>query len=112
MKLHNFLYLVQLEEYGTDRIKTWLRNNPGRDVTEIKNHLVWTTKIKLLNFISQALFFLPPEKSVFLGLAILKPIDWLTKFTIVLLAKLKLVLFHRNLTIIAITGSSHPFWYS
>lgn len=73
MKLKNFLYLTQLEEYDINRIKTWLKNNPDREVAEIKSHLVWTTKIKILNIISKLLFFLPPEQSVFWELTYSNP---------------------------------------
>ena len=71
MTLRSFLYLTQLEEYDTKRIYTWLANNPNREVTEIKKQLVWTNKIRLLSFIAHLLFFLPPERSVLLGLQLL-----------------------------------------
>jgi hypothetical protein len=105
MNLHNFLYLTQLEEYDVNRIKSWLKINPNREVIEIKHHLVWTNKTKFLFFLSRILFFLPSQTTVFLGLYLLRPFDWLVKQIIVLLATLKLRLFHPRLTVIAITGS-------
>lgn len=59
MNLHNFLYLTQLEEYDVNRIKSWLKINPNREVIEIKHHLVWTNKTKFLFFLSRILFFSP-----------------------------------------------------
>lgn len=105
MKLKHFLYLTQLEEYDTARILNWLKLNPNREVVEIKKKLIWTTKIKLLYFFTRIFFCLPPEKSVIFTLYLLSPFDWLFKQLIVFLAFLKLKLFHRHLTIIAITGS-------
>jgi UDP-N-acetylmuramoyl-tripeptide--D-alanyl-D-alanine ligase len=105
MKLKNFLYLTQLEEYDPIRITNWLKSNPNREVIEIKKKLIWTIKIKLLYFFATIFFFLPPEKSVILGLKILKPFDVTVKFLVVLLAKIKLFLFHPHLQTIVITGS-------
>lgn len=105
MKLKNFLYLSQLEEYDTARITNWLKLNPNRKVIEIKKKLIWTTKIKLLYFFATIFFFLPPEKSVILGLKILEPVDTTVKFFLVTLAKVKLSLFHPHLKTIVITGS-------
>jgi UDP-N-acetylmuramoyl-tripeptide--D-alanyl-D-alanine ligase len=105
MKLKNFLYLVQLEEYDINRVKAWLKNNPGREVLEIKKSLVWTTKIKILYTISSLLFFLPSQTSVFLTLNLIQPIDNISKYILVLIAKVKLIIFHRQLKTIAITGS-------
>ena len=105
MTLRSFLYLTQLEEYDTKRIYTWLANNPNREVTEIKKQLVWTNKIRLLSFIAHLLFFLPPERSVLLGLQLLHPLDSFLKFLFVTIASLKLRLFHHQLRTIVITGS-------
>ena len=105
MKLKSFLYLTQLEEYNPNRINAWLKNNPGREVIEIKKQLVWTLKIKILYLISRLLFFLPPEKSVFIGLKLLSPFITFSKLILLTLAKIKLALFHRQLKVIVITGS-------
>ncbi|MEK7528035.1 MAG: Mur ligase family protein [Patescibacteria group bacterium] len=105
MKLRNFLYLTQLEEYDIARIQNWLLLHPNTEVQEIKKHLVWTLKIKVLYLISHLLFFLPPEKSIISGLKILKPIDNLLKDLIIFITKIKLKLFHRRLIVIGVTGS-------
>jgi UDP-N-acetylmuramoyl-tripeptide--D-alanyl-D-alanine ligase len=105
MKLRSFLYLCQLEEYDIPRIQNWLALHPNTEVLEIKKHLVWTLKVKSLFVISRLLFFLPPKISVISSLKLLQPIDTLFKSLIVLIVKIKLKLFHRNLSVIGITGS-------
>jgi UDP-N-acetylmuramoyl-tripeptide--D-alanyl-D-alanine ligase len=105
MKLRNFLYLVQLEEYDVRRVTAWLTAHPGGEVVEVKKHLVRTPKITLLNCIARLLFFLPPETSVIFGLHLLQPFDWLIRQIIQLAAGLKLRLFHPRLTSVAVTGS-------
>lgn len=105
MTLISFLYLTQLEEYEIPRIKKWVLNHPNTEVLQIKKKLIWTTKIRSLNIIAKILFFLSPEKSIIFGLYFLSPFDWLIKQIIVVLAFLKLKIFHHYLTIIAITGS-------
>jgi len=105
VKLKNFLYLSQLEEYDPARIIKWLNQNPNREVVEIKKKLIWTAKARCLYFIATVLFFMPPEKSVIFAINFLKPFDSITKSIIVFLATLKLKILHRRLKIIAITGS-------
>lgn len=105
MTLDSFLYLAQLEEYEIPRILSWLHKNPEREVPQIKKKLIWTFKIILLNFIAKTLFFLPPEKSVVLGLRLLTPFDIFIKLILTAIAWLKLRLLHPRLTVIAVTGS-------
>ncbi|MFZ2152947.1 MAG: Mur ligase family protein [Microgenomates group bacterium] len=105
MTLKSFLYLTQLEEYNVPRIKRWLAQNPHREVKEIKQKLIWTTKIKFLNIIAKILFFLAPPVSISIGIYLLAPLDFILKYLIVLVAYIKLRIFHRRLTIVAITGS-------
>ena len=105
MKLENFLYLVQLEEYETYRIKNWLKNNPEHEVVPVKKQLVWTPKVKLLFYFAKILFFVPEDKSILLGIYFLKPLDFVIKNIIVLLAFIKLRTINRHVKVIAITGS-------
>ena len=105
MTLISFLYLTQLEEYEIHRIKNWVLNHPNTEVPQIKKKLIWTPKIKILNIIAKILFFVPHDKSVIIGIYLLKPLDWLFKQIIITFAFLKLKLLHPHLIIIAITGS-------
>lgn len=106
MKTRNLIYLAQLEEYDIDRIKLWLKNNPGVIVEEIKHHLIWTPKTILIflktTFLS---LFIDNQQALFLILNILTPFDTLIKNILVALATAKFKIFNRNTLTIGITGS-------
>lgn len=106
MPLKNLLYLAQLEEYDVPRIKKWLEDNSGRIVEEKKGKLKWTLKTKILHpFSSLFSVFTSGEKAIVLAIFFLSPIDKFLKFSLVFFAKIKFILFHRNLQVIGITGS-------
>lgn len=98
MKLKNLLYLAQLEEYDISRIEKWLTDNPNKTVNENKKKLIWTSKAKLIFFLSH---FIP----LLTVLRLLSPLDNISKIIFVNLAKIKLILFHPKLITIVITGS-------
>lgn len=106
MKTRNLIYLAQLEEYDLSRIKLWLKNNPDKKVTEIKDHLKMTPKTCLIYFLT-ILFslFLGNQKALFLSLNFLMPFDTFIKNILVFLATIKWKIFNRNTTVIGITGS-------
>jgi len=106
MTLQQLLYLAQLEQYDRERISLWLKNNPGRVVEEKKHHLDWTIKIRLL-FVFSCIYsiFFPKEKAVLVALSTFEPFDVFIKNCVLLLATLKLRLFHPGLHVIGIAGS-------
>ena len=106
MTFQQLLYLAQLEQYDRERISLWLKTNPGRVVEEKKHHLDWTMKVRLL-FVFASIYsmFLPKEKAVLAALSTLEPFDILIKHCVMVLATLKLQLFHPDLHVIGIAGS-------
>lgn len=106
MTLPQLLYLSQLEDYNVPRIEAWLRQNPGRSVEEKKHRLVWTMKVRALWCISSVLtVFIKKEKALLIAIKILAPIDSLLKEIIVILAKIKMNLFHSKVMVIGVAGS-------
>lgn len=106
MKTRNLIYLAQLEEYDIPRIKHWLKQNPNKTVPEIKHHLKFTSKTKLIYFLTSFFsFFTTNQKALFLTLKFLFPFDNFFKNLIVFFATLKFKLFNKNTTVIGITGS-------
>ncbi|MBI4993835.1 UDP-N-acetylmuramoyl-tripeptide--D-alanyl-D-alanine ligase [Candidatus Wolfebacteria bacterium] len=108
MKLHNLLYLLQLEEYDIKCFNEWLKNNPGRIVLEIKKQIDWTMKAKLIfilaSFFDILTFKAIPKISLIIAFYAIKPIDFLGKKIIVWRAKNKIKKI-KNLVVIGITGS-------
>jgi UDP-N-acetylmuramoyl-tripeptide--D-alanyl-D-alanine ligase len=106
MKTRNLIYLTQLEEYDLSRIQLWLKSNPHKSVSEIKNHLKFTTKTCLIYFLT-VLFtpFLGNQKSLIFTLKILIPFDTFIKNILINLAAFKFKIFNKNTTVIGITGS-------
>ena len=106
MKTRNLIYLSQLEEYDSKRIKTWLKNNPDKTVFEIKHHLKWTFKTILI-FKLTLIFslFTNNERALFLALKFLIPFDTFIKNILVKLATLKFNIFNQKTIVIGITGS-------
>lgn len=106
MTLHQLLYLAQLEQYDRERVSLWLKTNPGRVVEEKKHHLDWTMKVRLLFILAwKYSLFLPKGKAILLALSILKPFDIFIKHCVVVLATVKIRLFHPDLRVIGIAGS-------
>ncbi len=106
MKTRNLIYLAQLEEYDINRIKKWLKENPKKTVSEIKGHLKFTSKTRLIYFLT-SLFtpFVGNQKALFLTLKLLTPFDTFIKNLFAILATLKFKIFNRNTLTIGITGS-------
>ena len=106
MKTRNLIYLAQLEEYDSNRIQSWLKKNPSKNVPEIKQHLKWTPKtILLFTKVSFLSLFTDNQKALFLTLRILTPFDTFIKKLIVFLATIKFKIFNKKTTVIGITGS-------
>ncbi|MEK7578353.1 MAG: UDP-N-acetylmuramoyl-tripeptide--D-alanyl-D-alanine ligase [Patescibacteria group bacterium] len=108
MPLKNLLYLLQLEEYNSERFDDWLGRNPNRVVAEKKGRLKWTLKARLLFVLAGILnvFTLGQRADAALKAAavILLPVDILLKNLLVWRARRKLNKVE-NLAIIGITGS-------
>lgn len=106
MKTRNLIYLAQLEEYDSNAIKKWLKNNPHKEVTEIKSHLKLTKKTCLIYFLTLIFSpFLSNQKSLLLSLKLLKPFDTSIKNILISLAKIKFKIFNKKTIVIGITGS-------
>ncbi len=98
MTLRSQLYLLQLEDYDLARWKKWQKENPGREVLEKKSKIKWSAK-------ATALYLLASIVGLETAVQIFAPIDWLVKWLLVLIAKLKLIIFHRQILTIGVTGS-------
>jgi len=106
MKTRNLIYLAQLEEYDSNAIKKWLKNNPHKEVTEIKSHLKLTKKTCLIYFLTLIFSpFLGNQKALLLSLKLLKPFDTSIKNILISLAKIKFKIFNKKTIVIGITGS-------
>lgn len=106
MTLKSLLYLAQLEEYDIMRIQKWLKDNPNRTVNEIKGHLVWTFKTRLIYLKAYFLsLVLSPEKSLILVLRFLQPIDNFIKKVFILISYTKFHILNSKCLVIGITGS-------
>ncbi|MDD3003145.1 MAG: Mur ligase family protein [Candidatus Shapirobacteria bacterium] len=106
MKTKNLIYLAQLEEYNSNAIKKWLKNNPGKTVVEIKHHLKLTPKTCLIYFLTSLFsLFSNNQKALFLTLNLLTPFDNFFKNILIKSATFKFKIFNKKTTVIAITGS-------
>lgn len=106
MKTRNLIYLAQLEEYDSNAIKKWFKNNPNKEVTEIKSHLKLTKKTCLIYFLTLIFSrFLGNQKALLLSLKLLKPFDTSIKNILISLAKIKFKIFNKKTIVIGITGS-------
>lgn len=105
MKTRKLIYLLQLEEYDTERYLDWLKKNDIEKLEERKNHLKETIRVKL-TFLFTHLFSILTNKENAVAKAneINKIIFGLAEEILVKIAKLKLCLYPK-LTRIVITGS-------
>jgi len=105
MNIRKLLYLLQLEEYQTERYFSWLKRNPPEKLEERKNKLRLTGRIiltALLSFIF--LPFLGEKRAVGNANTLLGYLFNFSEEIIVWLAKIKLKFFP-SLVKIVITGS-------
>lgn len=104
-KIRKLIYLLQLEEYNTERFLNWLSKNPIENLKEKKSHLKVTPRV-LLTFLLT--FFLLPftkdKKAVTVANLINKRVFHLIEEIICFLAKVKISLYP-NLKRVVITGS-------
>jgi UDP-N-acetylmuramoyl-tripeptide--D-alanyl-D-alanine ligase len=110
------LYFWQLKEYRLDRFREFLRSQEGKKYFIPSRHFLrpkLTAKIVLLFLISLVLarqftwwlgYLLTPAL-VALAVGAVNPWSGLIKWVVVLFAKVKLRLYHRDLLVIGITGS-------
>jgi len=104
-KIKRLLYLLQLEEYQTDRYYSWLKRNNINNLQERKKQLVWTSRAVSTFLIALLLTpVLGPERAVGLANGVVSLPFWLIKKQIAFRAKLKLRS-HPQLIRIVITGS-------
>lgn len=104
-EIKKLLYLLQLEEYQTERYFSWLKKHPIKKLEERKNKLRWTPRVIFTLVISVLLSpFVKAERAVGFANRFLEPIFEVVEEIIVLLAKLKLK-FYPHLVKIIITGS-------
>lgn len=103
--LRKLLYLLQLEEYQTERYFNWLRKNRIADLEERKRKLVVTVRVVLILIFSLPLLpFLGKQGSIGISNKIVGAFFRLFEEVLALLAKTKLYLYP-NLVRIVITGS-------
>jgi len=104
-EIRKLLYLLQLEEYQTERYLSWLERHPIKKLKERKNKLHWTPRA-IFTLLISVLFSPLVKANQAIGFAnnFLDPIFQFIEEIIVLLAKIKLNLYP-NLTKIIITGS-------
>jgi len=104
-EIKKLIYLLQLEEYQTERYFSWLKKHPIEKLEERKNKLRWTPRVIFTLVISALLSpFIKAERAVGFTNRLLEPIFELVEEIIVFLAKLKLK-FYPHLIKIIITGS-------
>lgn len=104
-KIKKLLYLLQLEEYDTDRYFMWLKKNDVNRVEERKNVLKWTARIYLIFVLTILLsVFSSREKAVGYANNLIIPLFSFFEEILVLLAKIKLSLYPKLIRIV-ITGS-------
>lgn len=103
--IKKLLYLLQLEEYDTERYFIWLKKNDINRFVERKSALKWTTRIWLIYIFTTLLsVFFPIEKAVEHANNLATPLFAFIEEIYVFLAKIKLS-FYPKLTKIVITGS-------
>ena len=104
-EIKKLLYLLQLEEYQTERYLSWLERHPIKKLKERKNKLHWTPRAIFTLLVSVLLSpFIKANRAVGFANDLLRPIFQSIEKIIVLLAKIKLN-FYPNLIKIIITGS-------
>ena len=104
-EIKKLLYLLQLEEYQTERYFSWLKKHLIKKLKERKNKLRWTLRAIFTLLISVLLSpFIKASQAVGFANNLLGPIFQSIEEIIVLLAKVKLN-FYPNLIKIIITGS-------
>lgn len=99
MTLRSQLYLLQLEDYNLERFKKWRQENGDREVLEKKSQVKWTIKARVLFFLAKLTGSIETAARVF------SPLEVFAKSVLLLAAKVKLWLLHRNLVTFGITGS-------
>lgn len=105
MKTRKLIYLLQLEEYDTERYLDWLKKNDIEKLEERKNHLKETLRVKSTFLLTHLFSILTnKENAVAKANEINKIIFKLIEEILVKIAKLKLQ-FYSHLTKIVITGS-------
>lgn len=104
-KIKKLLYLLQLEEYDTDRYFMWLKKNDINRIQERKSCLRWTARIYLI-FILTILLSVFSSREKVMGYAndLIIPLFSFFEEVLVLLAVIKLS-FYPKLIKIVITGS-------
>ncbi|MGI6278901.1 MAG: Mur ligase family protein [Patescibacteria group bacterium] len=104
-RIKKHLYLLQLEEYQSNRYSAWLKKNNINDLKENKNQLKWTLRASLTWFFSLPLtIFTTTAKAVAWANSLMGGVFNLISVLVILLAKIKLS-FYANTTRIVITGS-------
>ncbi len=104
--LQNLLFILQLEEYDTKRFLAWIKTHDVLQIKQEKKHLVWTLKARVIYLLASALVVLGvrPLNSLILITQILLLPENLLRFSLIFLARIKL-LFFPKLIVIGITGS-------
>lgn len=104
MKFSTLLAITQQSEYDISYVKKWYakHQNESHEIQPEK----WTTKLKLVQLLSQVLFFLPDIQKIEVALSLLQPITTIIQSSIQLVATIKLRwLQSQGLAVIAIAGS-------
>jgi len=103
--IRKLLYLLQLEEYQTDRYLSWLKKNNIGKLIENKGKLKYTLRIRLTLAIALLTFpFVGAKRSVMLANILVSVPFKIASEALYLLAMTKMH-FYPNLTKIVVTGS-------
>jgi len=103
--IKKLLYLLQLEEYQTDRYLSWLKKNNIGKLTENKGKLKYTLRVRLTLAIALFTFlFVGVQRSVMLANVLVSIPFKMASEALYLLARAKMQ-FYPNLTKIVVTGS-------
>lgn len=100
------LAILQQSEYDVARLEKWLTAHQGPAELNEVAPADWTTKLKLINFITFIFFFLPGLWSIRLALGLIAPFEWVVRQYYYTAAAWKLWYYKlRGLKVVAIAGS-------
>jgi len=99
-----YLYLLQLEEYQTQRFLSWLKSHEISELKEKKGKLKWTPRVIITALLSFLPFLIQKEKALANINCFLAKILTFVEKVLVFLAKIK-ISFYPQVVKIVVTGS-------
>ena len=104
MKKNSLLYILQQTEYDLDRFAAWCEQHQAESVKLEPEK--WTVKLRVVDFLSSLLFFVPMATSLAVAVRLIWPGENLARLVIYSLAMFKLLVFRLlGLKVVAIAGS-------